>query len=158
MAIQSKRSPLSGLSSWQRPFFYWLLLASAVAILALAVIAIADIVRDAENAPSQVTLAGGDSGREIEVAPEGTIVIRLDSNPTTGYSWAVDSLDDEVLTLTQDTYEAPVNGAIGQGGIQELRFASGASGESELVLKYWRPWEGDASVVERFTINVVVEK
>jgi inhibitor of cysteine peptidase len=146
--------PVSG--NRMRLIVRWLMVAAALVIAALAIITIVDVTRDGDVAPASVSLAAADDGRNVRVALDGSIVVRLESNPSTGYSWAVDTVDETILTLEIDTYTAATGGAVGQGGMQELQFRAAGTGQSDVVLKYWRPWEGDASIVERFSIAVTV--
>lgn len=139
-----------------RQHLRWLAVIAVLVVAALAVVVVLNVTGDGDVAPAAVTLSKADNGRAIAVDRDGAITITLESNATTGYSWAVDSIDDQVVTLESDTYVAPTNGMVGQGGTQEMTFRAMGTGESEVSLKYWRPWEGDASVVERFVVTVTV--
>lgn len=102
-------------------------------------------------------ISGDDNGTTVEVNQGERIRIELESNPTTGYEWAVDSTDETILTYEGSTYESEDGDRVGQGGVQTLTFHASEPGQAEIHLKYWRSWEGDASVVERFDVTVVVE-
>jgi predicted secreted protein len=97
-----------------------------------------------------------DSGSELNVDRGDRIEVRLESNPSTGYGWELDEFDGRVMSFDSSDYVAPDNAAVGQGGVEVLRFTAVDDGESTLKLKYWRAWEGDASVIETFEITVNV--
>jgi inhibitor of cysteine peptidase len=111
-------------------------------------------VADDEDMP--VVLTSDNSGTTYRMDIDEVIVVSLDSNATTGYEWAIDELDETVVTSLGSTYIAPANGAVGQGGIEEWTFEALDSGITTLSLKYWRPWEGDASIVDRFELMLEV--
>ncbi|MCX7900281.1 MAG: protease inhibitor I42 family protein [Methylocystis sp.] len=102
-------------------------------------------------------LVEADNGRTVDVRPDQTIRITLHENATTGYRWAVDSYDGNILEAPSISphYEA---GAIGSGGEVALTFKAKAPGAGEIVLKHWRQWEGEASVTKRFRVVVNVRR
>jgi len=51
------------------------------------------------RAVATITLTRADSGTIIEVRTGDTIIVRLDENPTTGYRWAVEKHEEEVIVL-----------------------------------------------------------
>jgi inhibitor of cysteine peptidase len=141
-----------------RPLF-WATVAIGLIVVAAIAMIIASFASDGSDAsPAAVTLTEADQGRAISVNTGDEIAIRLDSNPTTGYEWAVAALDEQRITYLTSNYEAPKNGMVGQGGTQELRFRATGAGESTLALKYWRSWEGDASIVEQFSVTIRVSE
>jgi inhibitor of cysteine peptidase len=101
-------------------------------------------------------LTNEEDGQMVEVNQGDRIRIELESNPTTGYEWAVDSTDETILVYEGSAYEAGDGNRVGQGGIQTLTFQAAEPGQAEIHLKYWRSWEGDASVVERFDVTITI--
>ena len=57
------------------------------------------------------------------------------------------------LSLIHIFYE-PSSGAMGGGGVTTWTLSVIAAGTISIALKQWRPWEGDASVLDRFTLTV----
>jgi inhibitor of cysteine peptidase len=116
---------------------------------------------------ADIDLTAADDGRVRAAKPGDTLVVHLDESPTSGYRWSVERLDDRVLTPAGDDF-APAGGAapgggdagpaggvrLGGGGTRVLRFTVAGPGRGELVLRRWRSWEGDGSVVERFATTV----
>ena len=80
-----------------------------------------------------------------EVATGQSLLLRVESNPTTGYSWQAEQ--DEELFDIQSLYTArpqsePVSGA---GGWQSFLLTPKTAGTARLSFTYSRPWEpGDA--------------
>lgn len=101
-----------------------------------------------------LTLA--DNGATIHVRRGDRIVIRLPENPTTGYRWDPDAVDDRIVSLTSREYAPPAGGGVGAGGAVSMVFEAQAPGEGNIRLKRWRDWEGESSVRERYAIGVVV--
>jgi inhibitor of cysteine peptidase len=142
----------------RRPFNRgWIMLTAVVLALAVAgVVAIATLTGD-DGTPVARTLTATDRGTTVTLKPDEEVVIQLPSNVTTGYRWAIDTLDVNTVTFLGSTYIAPSDGAVGQGGTEELRFRALTPGTTALNLKYWQPWSGAASVAERFELIIVVE-
>ncbi|MDP3009926.1 MAG: protease inhibitor I42 family protein [Methylococcales bacterium] len=109
-----------------------------------------------------VVLTKQDKDKMLNVAVGESFVITLDENPTTGYVWAVEE-QPESLVLQSSDYVSDVHpnqlGApmiVGVGGKRTFTFVAHKSGTTTLKLKHWRPWEGDASIVDTFSVPVVV--
>jgi len=92
----------------------------------------------------------------ISVNQEFIILIALESNPTTGYSWQA-SYDETMLELVENTYEPgeyAQQGAVGAGGTELFRFRALESGESEITMVYKRPWEEEVLDQKVFTVDI----
>jgi len=73
------------------------------------------------------------------------LVVRLPSNPTTGYRWSLAQQSTAVLEPEgAPSYEKGAGDA-GAGGIEIWRFAPTQAGEGTLRLEYRRLWEADAA-------------
>lgn len=100
------------------------------------------------------------------------IVIRLDSNPSTGYDWTPASYNSSVLKITGrvflkddslmqeaqnmlGAYTFDFGNSLGGGGVTEISFSAENPGESEVKLEYSRPWEGKATKEAVFKIKVL---
>jgi inhibitor of cysteine peptidase len=102
------------------------------------------------------TLTQADNGSAIQVRRGDRIVIRLPENPTTGYRWVTDAVDDRIVSLMSSEFAPPAGGGVGAGGAVAMVFEARAAGEGNIGLKRWRDWEGESSVRERYTITVLV--
>jgi predicted secreted protein len=95
-----------------------------------------------------------DSGRTIVTAPGKVINVFFKENPTTGYRWTVEA--DSGMEEIGNHFKA--GKAIGGEGIQEFQFRTGNPGSYELRMKKWREWEGEDSVIDRFTVKIIVKR
>jgi predicted secreted protein len=93
--------------------------------------------RDPEKdpAPPTVTVTEADRGKDITVPAGGILIVRLASNPTTGYRWHYVTAPDSLFRLKEHAYQAQSAppGFTGGGGAEELQFvvAEGAEPGSE---------------------------
>ena len=100
-----------------------------------------------------------DDGRTIELAMGQTLVLELDANPTTGYSWQVAESAAGILEqVGEPTFKRAATDAatVGAGGVQVYTFRAAESGEGLLELVYHRLWGEDVDPLNIFTVKVVV--
>jgi inhibitor of cysteine peptidase len=102
-----------------------------------------------------ISLDEGDDGSRITLEAGQTVDIRLEGNPTTGFTWEVAEVDDAILRQIGEIEFDPFSGLIGSAGIQTLRFEAVGSGQMTLKLAYHRPWETEPSL-DTFNIHVTV--
>ncbi len=129
------------------------------AILALAVLTSAFLV-GCRSAADGIQLGADDNGTQIALKKGQTVVITLESNPTTGYSWQMAPSDDGVLVQAGEAeFEENPRGKdmVGVGGAETLRFEAKESGQTTLELVYRRPWEKDEKPIETFSVQVTVK-
>jgi inhibitor of cysteine peptidase len=135
-------------------------LASVVVAISLSLVACS----------SEVALDASDGGRELKVSVGSTLVVTLESNPTTGYKWGYeegvsDTLiihtgipDETVLRLIEQKFVEPVAGAhLGAGGEEVWTFKAVGKGKTELSMEYSEPWEGGIKAAKTFRLTIVVE-
>ena len=90
------------------------------------------------------------------VNTEFIILIALESNPTTGYSWEA-SYDETMLELVEETYELGEYaelGVVGAGGTELFRFRALESGEVEITMVYKRAWEEEGIDQKVFNVDI----
>ncbi|MBM3152525.1 MAG: protease inhibitor I42 family protein [Chloroflexi bacterium] len=130
-----------------------------VSNLTLAVMTIAvTLLGGCSPAAEEVLLDVDDSGGSVSIAMGQTLVIELPSNPTTGYSWFIESIDEAVVRQEGEATYSPVGGEpnlVGGGGVETWRFTPVAAGACTLTLAYLRVFE-DNSTQDTFTIQVTV--
>ncbi len=102
------------------------------------------------------SLSGSDNGKTITVHVGDEIDIALDFNPTTGFQWAIDKTNEPLLTLKQTDYAASSN-LVGSGGTQTFKFVAKSVGTVNLQLKYWRSFEGDKSITQRYAVSIQIQ-
>jgi inhibitor of cysteine peptidase len=106
--------------------------------------------------PAILTVA--DKGTQVEVKVGEQIVITLDSNPSTGFSWEAKDLDKTMLEQVGDpTFSSSDPGLVGSGGSLTLTFKALKTGTTTLTLVYHRPWETDVAPVDTFAVTVIVK-
>ncbi len=78
----------------------------------------------------------------ITLLPDEQFSIKLESNATTGYSWAV-SVNEGCgnIYILGSEYVSLKEGKTGEGGEQIWRFKTMNGGVIQLVFSYLRPWE-----------------
>lgn len=110
--------------------------------------------------PEKEMVIGKESnGAQVEIKSGHTLVISLESNPTTGYSWGIAEVDDAILKSQGDPQfvsSRPGEKIVGAGGWETFRFDARKSGQTRLKLVYRRPWEKDVAPVQTFEALVTV--
>ncbi len=98
-------------------------------------------VRGLKGAAPVQTLTNPADGTDITLRPGGQLVLRLASNPTTGYYWhLLDTGTDAVIALQSEAYIADPapEGVAGSGGIQVFVFDAARAGHATMVMSYQR--------------------
>ncbi len=98
------------------------------------------------------------NGSQVEVVQNEEFLIVLDANPTTGYTWSVQTTDSPTIQQIQDVEFKPQSERLGAPGKQIFKFRATSVGEIELNLIYHRPWEKDVSPTSVFSVIVKVTK
>jgi inhibitor of cysteine peptidase len=109
--------------------------------------------------PDEVQLEQEDDGSNVQLAVDGTLIIALPSNPSTGFSWAVTPPEPVGLELEGEPEYVPPGSttpAVGAAGTQVFTFTATAAGETTLTLTYARNFEPGAAGEETFTVTVEV--
>ncbi len=112
----------------------------------------------AQKAPaSVVTITDKDNGVDVDLPQGATLLVKLSSNPSTGYSWAVKG-DPSPLKLEKTSVKKGKQSSkkVGAPEVQELRFDAASAGMASLTLEYRRPWEYTASPAKTFSVRVNV--
>lgn len=95
----------------------------------------------------------------IEVSEGDLLVPNLCSNPTTGFQWSEfpQISDQNILKQTFHKFTAPETGKVGASGSEEWGIQILKEGNSTLIWKYSRPWEGGEKAIWSVTATVTVE-
>ena len=116
------------------------------------------------SAPAkQVSVDASYAGKEVEVAVDSSLIVTLESNPTTGFKWELTSISDQtVLEQAGQKFEAPEaegDGAplVGAPGREVWTFKALKKGKSTISMEYSQPWEGGMKAAETFGLTVVVK-
>ena len=106
---------------------------------------------------AEVKLDASNNGGQKELTRGQTVVLALDSNPTTGFGWAIADVDKSVLRPIGDSSFQPSNTNLtGAGGVESFRFEATNAGLTTLKLVYRRPWETNVAPARTFTVQVAV--
>ena len=109
-----------------------------------------------QQASGEVRLAAADNGHTIELTTGQIVIITLEANPTTGYTWEVaEAPGGQVMRQAGEIEFESDSDAIGAGGVQTVRFEVLNAGRTSLKLVYHRPWETDVEPLDTFSIQVV---
>ena len=88
-----------------------------------------------------------------------TVIIGLDANQTTGFSWTCELSNPVIAEIISDTYEqdpAP-EGMVGVGGTQSFVFDCKQTGLTDLTFTYRRPGE-DGEIAEIRYAQLLVDE
>ena len=105
---------------------------------------------------SQFTLTEEDKGKTLTIHQGDQATISLKENPTTGYRWTMDKIDNTLLALNQTSYTQSSDEGLGRGGRCLFVLDAKRPGTAHLQLKRWRAWEGDKSITERFDVTLQI--
>lgn len=114
---------------------------------------------DAEDELKSLSLTDADDGKTVTITKGQSLLVKLQSNPTTGYKWSVVSTD---RTFGYPALERFVkNGdAVGSGGLQRFTWKTSSPlnmvGSHTVKLEYKRSWETNVAAAKTFTFTVKV--
>lgn len=110
--------------------------------------------------PDGKTFTAADNGESINLKLNEIIKIKLESNPTTGYSWNLSGETSTAITsLISSDYKTstPDKEVVGAGGNETLTFKAIAKGNTTIILSYNKSWEEGVEPIETFKLNVTVD-
>ena len=126
--------------------------------------AYSQVIHSLSPGEQQIILNELDAGIEVQLPGDQLLLIELESNPSTGYTWEVLEIDNRLLRLTDTEFymssqEHVTIGTplLGAPQTQVLRFAGLDTGMSKLVLAHRRSWERDIPPLDTYTIYVDVQ-
>ena len=139
-----------------------ILIAGLVALVLGILLVILAFLGMLELEPQEIGIEA-DGGEVILHAPGyilsgQLLILTLETNPTTGYSWQLGEFDEAVLKLELYKYvpREHVAGQMGVGGEAIWYFQAQSPGTTILHLEYTRSWEEDVEPAKTFTVRVVV--
>lgn len=108
-----------------------------------------------------IKISAEDNNSTVSMKSDETLSISIDGNPTTGYTWEVDSVDQNILQLVGEAEYSPDSNInpkkTGVGGTYNFKFTPVSPGTTTLRLKYWRTFEPENPPIETFEVTVVVK-
>lgn len=132
------------------------LVARAGAVVGCWAVALAAAGCGSSGDPAVVQLTEADDGSTISMDVGETLVVTLESNPSTGYVWdVVDPLPVQLEPAGEpELLPAEDEDLVGAPGSQEFTFDVVAGGSGRLRLVYVRPWEDEVEPAETFEVTV----
>ncbi len=101
-----------------------------------------------------------DNGNSIYLKKGHTFYLKLEENPSTGYSWQL-TLSNGLNQLSDkyhpfESSKNDQNLVVGAGGFHLWRIEAAAEGSQQIKAIYKRPWEPETGQEQTFTLNVIV--
>ena len=123
----------------------------------LALCAVLVILIGGCSSAKDIEVSAADNGARVELDKGQVLVVLLEGNPTTGYLWAVDALEDSVVALQGEADYVADSSLVGSGGVFTYWFKAMGPGETTLKMVYHKPWEADVDPIEVFELVLVVK-
>ena len=92
--------------------------------------------------PDSLKLTAEDSGASFTIQQGGTIVLTLEANPSTGYSWEMNDEDPEaslLLQMGEPIFNSDDPEAAGAGGTMTYTFTAADVGQMTVSMVYLGP-------------------
>ena len=105
----------------------------------------------------EIRLGMQDNGGAVELGQDDVLVIELESNPSAGYIWVPQGLDQTMLREKRESQFRPESELLGAPARQIFEFEAVAAQSTTLKLVYGRPWERElmqAQAAPAFSISV----
>jgi inhibitor of cysteine peptidase len=97
------------------------------------------------------------NGQTINLAKGETLVLAIEGNPTTGYSWNLTEVDESILKSAGEPDYDSSSTLTGAGGTYTFKFNAVETGTTTLKLDYYRTFEKDVAPINTFEVTVVVK-
>ncbi len=109
-----------------------------------------------QPAPAVRILSEQDEGSTVHLQLGELLVVALEGNPSTGYSWEVTPADQAVVAQQGEPEFSAESDLLGASGKISLTFKAVAEGQQALTLAYRRPFEKDVAPEKTISFVVVV--
>lgn len=107
----------------------------------------------AEGGDNVIVLQKADSGREVQVRSGDIVQIELSGAGGTGYWWYATRLDAQYVELVSEETSPSGDKKLMGGPVKGIwRLKAKAPGKTEVVMKYYRVWEGPEKAAEQFSV------
>lgn len=100
------------------------------------------------STPVSVGVNDSNNNKEVNLNSGDILVVRLATNPATGYSWKLPANSQNKLKLLESYVEKPTESKPGSTAYQVLRFQVNSAGSSWLELQY-KPQRANNSLPEK---------
>ncbi len=106
-------------------------------------------------APRSVVVTEAQNGQDVQIGTNNVLIVRLQAQAGTGYSWAVTTVPS-FLRLSQEHTEPTGRTIPGGPEVQLFTFKPIGSGNALLSFAYRRPWETGQPPVRTYNVKVSV--
>lgn len=106
----------------------------------------------------EIVLTEADTGSEIKVKVGSQIQLRLPENPSTGYTWQLNGLDNRYIEFAGQQNFVPdgTPTMAGSPALKVITFNAKQIGTVTLDLANYRIWEGVASAMDKFKVTLTI--
>ena len=111
--------------------------------------------------PGQQVITEANNGTTISLEKGETFYLRLQDNPTTGYSWKLNlsqglNTTDILGTYSQSESKEGEKPIVGAGGVHLWEIKADSKGNQQVTAIYKRSWENETGTEDKFVLNVEV--
>jgi len=99
-----------------------------------------------------------DNGALVQVPRGSKVTIELEENPTTGYRWVVNGIDEIFLVPEGDAFLTGDQMGLGAGGVRRFFFRAKGTGCSSLNLINKRANQSEAEAIGIFKLALRIVK
>lgn len=103
-------------------------------------------------------LSEKDNGALVPVPRGSKVTIELEENPTTGYRWIVNGIDEIFLVPEGDAFLTGDQMGLGAVGVRRFFFRAKGTGCTSLSLINKRVWESDSEAIGTFKLALRIVK
>jgi len=96
------------------------------------------------------------AGKRYNVLKNKKFVVELPSNPTTGFNWFLDNMDEKHFKVESSGFRPAKSKLVGAPGVAYFDLVPIKEGKSTLKLLYYRPWESPAKAVDSYSVNITI--
>ena len=114
--------------------------------------------KEVKSTVKQLTEA--DDKTTVTLAVGAAFNITLKANPTTGYGWQLEKLENSVVAPKGEAeyvQDKGTEGRAGAGGTMTFRFEVKDAGRTMVQLGYLRPWEKEKPI-QTFSVTIEAQK
>jgi inhibitor of cysteine peptidase len=105
---------------------------------------------------SILELTESDSGKSIEIKLGTSIILHLNGQPSTGYTWIVDEVNSSILIQEGEPQYTASSNLRGAEEVMVWKFQSVGAGSTSLKLIYTRAFEKDQPPLKTFELAIEV--
>jgi inhibitor of cysteine peptidase len=109
------------------------------------------------NTRREITVSEAQDSQTVQLNVGDTLKVQLEGNPTTGFSWATETLEATVLRQEGEPQYEAESSQLGSGGTYTFTYTVVGKGESSLRLVYRRSWETGVAPEKTYEITVVAD-